>query len=131
MALRRIAYSDLGLLQRDEVVHYDKVTNNWILNKSYLETLYLAMRDAGADLQRILPYGVYEPHPYKMRSQFAPYTLVPSSSSPYGEAFQLLTFNTYYFPIPFAYRAGTYRIIEAEKMLRWFNELNAVQFESD
>lgn len=99
MSMRRIAYSDLGLLQRDEVVHYDKATDKWTLNKPCLETLYSAMQKAGADCQRILHEGVYEAHPYKMRSQLAPYTLVPAPSSPYGEAFQLLTFNTYYFPI--------------------------------
>ena len=73
MPERHIAYSHLGLLQDPAYIRHDNKINLWSADDGALNHLYCAMSNAGADCQRILPWGVWEKHPYGMRTDFCFY----------------------------------------------------------
>lgn len=90
MGNKRVCFSQLCMLGEPEFVRREK--GAWILDEVAVNKLYRAIANAGAEWQRIMPWGVWGKHPEGMKSQFSPYVLD-------GNKFDLRRFNDYYFPI--------------------------------
>jgi hypothetical protein len=90
MAQRRICYSELCILGDPAYLAFDG--KSWKLDEIAVNELYCAIANAGADSQRLLPWGVWGARPHGMRSQFSPYELE-------GDRFQLSRWNDFYWPI--------------------------------
>jgi len=88
-----IGYGLMGLFQDDAgfVTFNGKV---WILDETILTKHLGAIKDAGANTVRIMPWGVWGSHKYGKASQFQPYFLDTSR-----DKWDLSAFNTHYFPI--------------------------------
>ena len=88
-----LGYGLMGLFQDDAKF----VTFNgqaWILDETALTKHLKAIADAGANVVRLLPWGVWGSHKYGKKSQFQPYFLDTSR-----DKWDLSMFNTHYFPI--------------------------------
>ena len=90
--MRQIIYGLLCLLGDPRFLTYDGATGTWTLNEAVLDSHFAKIRTAGANAIRLLPWGVWESHPYGIKSQFQPYVVL-------GSKYDLAHFNTWYFPI--------------------------------
>lgn len=90
--MKQIIYGDICLLQNPRFVKYDKALKKWYLDEAACHTEFKTVANAGAVGIRLLPYGVWNAHPYGIESQFQPYAMV-------GTKYDLSKFNDWYFPI--------------------------------
>jgi hypothetical protein len=106
---RKICYSQLCILGEREFVARSS-SGLWELNEVAANQLYCAVANGGAEMQRILPWGVWGARPAGLLDQFAPYPLVdapiaapaggpPDAQLGTAKKFDLSRFNDWYFPI--------------------------------